>query len=447
MRVQAPTTSICSRRSAVGTVCFGFVATLVLVAAGCTYHKDKVSPIVQTVVQTVDASTGVVSDAGLDRIEALSPAAMDASDVGSDDSTRAVNDASEEIGADSGADAGREIGDDIAEDLPLIPPVLLDGSLDIGMLDASEDGGSGGDAGDASALTDAVDVADLPPTLGPCSATKIPFNDSADAICMTPPCRHVTCTSEADGSLLVTYAIDVSIPTQAWGVCSYATNQDFAQFDSAYGASGIVEVVFCVEGGSAKGSVNLWYGKDPLRKKLALVLRDEVLSVGCYVRYFSPSQAHFPNWSVIPSSCADQCGAGTASCSADFRAALEVASSSAPDYDLSATHLQLAAEDTASTATGTIRLNSVKYLSNGCLCSDSNGCTSADRPLCRKVTPEDCGPWPTDLLPGVCGPTSVGCSGPPGVGFPCTVSVNNKVCSGLVECVEGQYVCPASLCN
>ena len=181
-----------------------------------------------------------------------------------------------------------------------------------------------------------------------------------------------------------------------------------------------------------------------------------MLSSGCYVRYFSPSQARFPDWDSsippIPQSCKGLCGAGGDTCSADFRSVIDksVAAGSEPDsdkYDLHATYVQLAAEDCSKTASGTLSVSWVRYISDGCACSDNVGCPTAARPSCRIADPEDCKPWPPNLPRGVCGPSSIGCSGPPGTGVPCTVSVGSQVCSGLTACAEGKYVCPISGCT
>jgi hypothetical protein len=292
------------------------------------------------------------------------------------------------------------------------------------------------------------DAADAGPG-AQCTASSIAFNNTGMSACAVSPCQGFTCANNPDGTLLMNYTIDCTSTTQAWGVCGIAVSQNLANFDIAYGGSGVLEVVFCVESTNLQGGVNLWYGKDPLRKKLELVLRDEILPAGCYVRYFSPSQAVFPSWPGIPSSCAGQCGAGKDTCSADFQAAISsyVATKGDTAYDLHTTYVQIAAEDCSKTASGSLSVSWVRYLNDGCLCSDSGECTSSDRPSCRTVSPEICGPWSPSLPPGVCGPSSIGCSGPPGIGVPCTVSIGNKVCGGLTECAEGRYVCPSSGCS
>ncbi|HEY7373984.1 MAG TPA: hypothetical protein VIF57_17620 [Polyangia bacterium] len=284
-----------------------------------------------------------------------------------------------------------------------------------------------------------------------CAATAIPVNnpDLAPA-CPRDVCDGQSCTKDTGGGLVMSYDIDCTNAERAWAVCELALGQDLTTFDTAYGDDGIIEVVFCVEGADLRGGLNLWYGRHPLRRKLALVLRDEVLGPGCYLRLFTPAQARFPDWEGIPATCKGQCGAGGEGCSSDFRAAIAdyvAADGGGPDYDLHATRVQLAAEDCAATASGRVRLTSLRVLSDGCFCSTTADCTTADRPVCRRANPGDCGPWPSGMPPGVCGPTSIGCAGPPGAGVACTVSVGARACAGVTECVEGKYVCPVSDCD
>jgi hypothetical protein len=321
---------------------------------------------------------------------------------------------------------------------------------------ATPDAVANGDAPDLdSAIIDAplLDAPsdERPATVtAPCTIRSIPVESVAKS-CSAPDCPGIGCDKDASGALLMSYTI-CGASNPAWAVCELTLDEDMSTFDLSYGATGIIEVVFCVEEADLPGEVNLWYGRHPLRKKLALVTSGSVLPTGCYVRYFSPFQAQFPNWPETPESCRGACGSGHETCLGDFRTATETAAKDdgGVGYNLNATTVQLAAEGCASTDEGRrghIRISWVKVLSDGCLCSDSSRCLGADRPVCRPADPQTCGPWPTDLPPGVCGPTQIGCAGPPGPGVACTVTVGGKTCQGLTECVEGRYLCPVSACQ
>jgi hypothetical protein len=244
------------------------------------------------------------------------------------------------------------------------------------------------------------------------------------------------------------YDIDSAAPYRQWGICEVALNQDFAEFDAAYGNSGLLEAVFCVETDALRGELNLWYGRHPLRKKLALLARDEVLGAGCYVRYYSPEQAQFSSWSETPRSCAGGCGGVSDECAQDWRSKIEQATAApdGQDFDLHSTQLQLAAEQSVTVASGTVTLSAVRYLRGDCGCLQDSDCSSADRTTCRRVVPTGC-IWPSNRKPGVCGPSSIGCSGPPGTGVKCQTTIGAQVCEGTTVCIEGKYACAMASCR
>jgi hypothetical protein len=293
---------------------------------------------------------------------------------------------------------------------------------------------------------------DTPPPL-PCSPTPIPFNAGEVAACENGDgngcSSFLSCALTPEGTLRMHYDIDRAAPDRQWGICEVAANQDFADFDAAYGNNGLLEAVFCVETDALRGELNLWYGRHPLRKKLTLAAGDEILGVGCYVRYYSPEQARFPSWpETTPPSCSGGCGGVSDECAQDWRSTIEQASAApgGQDFDLHSTHLLLAAEESVTAASGTVNLTAVRYLRGDCGCFQDSDCSSADRTICRRVVPTDC-IWPSNRRPGVCGPSSIGCSGPPGPGVKCQTTIGAQVCEGTTVCIEGQYSCPMAICR
>jgi hypothetical protein len=271
-------------------------------------------------------------------------------------------------------------------------------------------------------------------------------------------CPNVTCARNADGTLLMKYTISSA---NAWASCELSANENLAAFDVAYEGTGIIEVIFCIESppGDAH-ALNLWYGRHPLEKMLALARPGATQPGQCYARYFSPQQSRFPGWTV-PTSCKQcsdagnggegicegRCGPGLDSCPEQFRMAIDShvagVDGGAPgsDYDLRKTRLRLTAEWGA--GSGTVRLRSIKHLTGFCLCDEDSVCRTGDRLKCWRAQPLDCGPWPLGRG-GVCGPRELGCTGPPGEETECTVTSAGKTCMSKIECVDGKYVCPAT---
>lgn len=348
-------------------------------------------------------------------------AVLDASTDAGADAAVDVDAALDEAAADAALDADADAALDLAPDLLSDAPVDADATVDTGV-----------DRG--------------PDRPGLCTADEIPIG-SVQRGCPTNDCSYVSCDKDTSGGLVMKYAIDCRSGDHIWALCNFAPEQSFVDFDLAYDAEGIMEVVFCVDVAPIEGEINLWYGRHPIRKILRLVRAGEVLGPGCYVRYFAPSQARFPGWDEIPKDCREKCGDVPRSCLAEFRATVDEYAhmDGGASYDFRATGMQLAAENCDGEASGTIRLTGIKHLSGGCGCSGSGPCAGADRPQCRLTEPGECA-WPGDLPPGVCGPRSIGCTGPPGTGVPCTVTVGERTCESLTECVDGQYVCPASGC-
>lgn len=275
-----------------------------------------------------------------------------------------------------------------------------------------------------------------------------------------------SCVDDGNGGFVLHYALCRKGQAN-YAICETSATFDMTQFDASFGGGALLEVSFCLDEPS-RGAVNLWYGQNPLRKFVPIVTDDETLAPDCYVRHFRSSDAIFPSWCNIPESCKTGCPSDSclrefknlttrwsaghvaidedcyerdASAGLDADADRPLYESVAAGFDLHEAHLQLVAEWCKGPVSGAVHLRTVRLLSPDCACSESHPCVAeSDRPTCHLFPVATCAPENKDEH-GACGPDGLDCSGPPGSGEQCTVTVDDQAYTGRTECADGRYVC------
>lgn len=223
-------------------------------------------------------------------------------------------------------------------------------------------------------------------------------------------CASTTCDIAVDGSLLMTFCLECQSERSPWALCDFATYA-WDEFDSYHGADGgELEVEFCVEGPPVAGTINLWYGHDPERRRLPLIRDGVELSQGCYVRYFSSEQVQSPPWDSLSEECRNVCGGANAETCGTLFPRREDAGVEREGLDAGADRgwvapLTVAAENCTGRNQGRLRILSVRRLSGDCSCASDDHCGD-QRPICHRasLTPE----CPRDRSSGVCGPIGFG---------------------------------------
>jgi hypothetical protein len=168
-----------------------------------------------------------------------------------------------------------------------------------------------------------------------------------------------------------------------WAQCKFSYVQ-MERFDADHANEGVLRVSFCTDRTLFVG-LSLYYGEYPRRKRLDLLFFDERvngLAPGCYVRYFSPSDAVCigpltdpadPAYQQLEAPCRNGCANG--------RWAAADASCTFP-YDQ--VPLWLTAEFCAADMLANVTLSevTVSFLQQTCVCLTDADCKDLSRPFC-----------------------------------------------------------------
>jgi hypothetical protein len=200
---------------------------------------------------------------------------------------------------------------------------------------------------------------------------------------------RLTCTIDADGHMTMDYCIQTCTPGLGpWAQCIFKpTSLD--DFDADHAGEGLLKVIFYINA-SVTGSLNLYYGTFPQRKRLNLA--SGALAAGLYSRLFRPQDAQCPTYSsmTFPPSCVPGSTTKPESCIPDAcRTGCTAGRWSDENpicgFSYSNVPLWLTFEycpDGTRSQQAEVKLISVRHYPVNCFCASSADCRDLARPSC-----------------------------------------------------------------
>ena len=268
------------------------------------------------------------------------------------------------------------------------------------------------------------------PSSTSCAPHDISFYPSQNLLPTGGSVSKTPCAVTTEG-LVLTYTIGAT----TWNGCEFAKDPvvPLLDADRPDGGTGLLAVRICTIGPPATGSLDLYYGTFPTQRRWALYKdgkwsNGQPLSAGlCTTLQLRPDEAIYPSRTTQggvtypPVGCAasqDQCGSKGVSCE--------------PARGFDST-LSMVAEWPPSNTSGAVRVESVQYFPEDCLCQEDSGCPA--NASCFKVANQSS-----------CSGTAVSgvCSTCAGQGESCQVTAGSKSCLSTIVCNQGLPLCPCS---